>query len=58
MAAIKRMAAMAMMAGLLTGPVAVPSPARRPGRARRGFYPWQVFTDWLGRRRQVTRGSS
>jgi hypothetical protein len=55
MAAVKRMAAVAMMAGLLTGPVGVPGPARRPGRARRGFYPWHVFKDWLGYRRGSAR---
>ena len=55
MTAVKRMAAVAMMAGLLTGPVAAPN--RPPGRPRRGFYPWHVFMDWLGYRRQVRRGS-
>ena len=55
MTAVKRMAAVAMMAGLLTGPVAAPN--RRPDRPRHGFYPWHVFMDWLGYRRQVRRGS-
>jgi hypothetical protein len=58
MAAVKWMVAVATMAGLLTGPVAVPSPARGPGRARRGFYPWHVFKDWLGYRRQMQRESA
>jgi len=56
MAAVKRMAAVAMMTGLLTGPVAAPN--RRPGRARRGFYPWHVFKDWLGCRLQGRRASA
>ena len=55
MAAVKRMAAVAMMAGLLTGPVAAPN--GRPDRPRRGFYPWHVFMDWLGYRRQARRES-
>src|SRR6201989_3039555 len=46
MTAVKCMAAVAMMAGLLTGPVAAPN--GRPDRPRRGFYPWHVFMDWLG----------
>ena len=45
----------AMMAGLLAGPVAAPD--RSPGRPRHGCYLWHVFTDWLGYRRQVRRGS-
>lgn len=55
MAAVKRMAAVAMMAGLLTGPVAAPN--RGPDRPRRGSYSWHVFMDWLGYRRAVRRGS-
>jgi len=55
MTAIKRMVTVAMMAGLLGGPV--PSPNRRPGRPRHGFYPWHVFMEWLGYRRQVRQGS-
>ena len=55
MTAIKRMVTVAMMAGLLGGPV--PSPDRRPGRPRHGFYPWHVFMDWLGYRRQALRES-
>jgi hypothetical protein len=54
MAAVKRMAAVAMMAPLLAGPVAAPNP--RPGRPWRWFYPWHVFTDWRGYRRQPRRG--
>ena len=53
MTAIKRMAAVATMAALLTGPVAVPN--QPPGRPRRGFYPWHVFADWLGCRRRAHR---
>jgi hypothetical protein len=56
MAAVKRMAAVAMMAGLLAGPVAAPNPRR--GRPRRGFYPWHILTDWLGYRRRAHRGSA
>jgi hypothetical protein len=55
MTAVKRMAAVAMMAGLLTGPVAAPN--GRPDRPRHGFYPWHVFMDWLGYRRQARRES-
>lgn len=44
---IKQMAAVAMMAALLGGPVAVPD--RRPDRDRRGFHPWRAFTGWLAR---------
>jgi hypothetical protein len=55
MTAIKRMAAVATMAALLTGPVAAPN--QPPGRPRRGFYPWHVFADWLGYRRQVRQES-
>jgi hypothetical protein len=55
MTAIKRMVTVAMMAGLLGGPV--PSPNRRPGRPPHRFYPWHVFMDWLGYRRQVRQGS-
>jgi hypothetical protein len=51
MAAVRWMAAVTMMAGLLagllTGPVAAPNP--RPGRPRRRFYPWRVFSGWLRR---------
>ena len=56
MAAVKRMATVTMMAGLLAGPVAAPN--RRSDRTRRQFYPWHVFSDWLGYRRQVQRGSA
>jgi hypothetical protein len=45
---VRWMAAVTMMAALLTGPVAVPDP--RPGRPRRGFYPWRAFVGWLRRR--------
>lgn len=55
MKGVKRMVTVAMMAPLLTGPV--PSPSRHRGRPRHGFYPWHVFMDWLGYRRQVRRGS-
>jgi hypothetical protein len=56
MAAVKWMAAVTMTTvGLLAGPVAAPNP--RPGQIRREFYPWHVFLDWLGYRRQVRRGS-
>ena len=54
MTAIKLTAAVATMAALLTGPVAANQP---PGRPRRGFYPWHVFADWLGYRRQVRQES-
>jgi hypothetical protein len=56
MAAVKQIAAVAMMTALLTGPVAAPD--RRPGRARRGFYPWHVVKDWLGYRLRGRRGSA
>ena len=59
MAAVRWMAAVTMMAGLLaallTGPVAAPNP--RPGRPRRGFYPWRVLSGWLGCRRRARRES-
>jgi len=55
MTGVKGMVTVAMMAGLLAGPVAAPN--RRPGRPRPGFYPWHVFMDWLGYRRQVRQGS-
>ncbi len=44
---IKQMAAVAMMAALLGGPVAVPN--QRPRRDRHGFHPWRAFTGWLAR---------
>jgi hypothetical protein len=53
MTSVKRMAAVALMAGLLTGPVAAPN--QPPGRPRRGL--WHVVSDWLVYRRQVRRGS-
>jgi hypothetical protein len=55
MTAVKRMAAVAVMAGLLAGPVAAPN--QPPGRPRRGSYPWHVVSDWLGYRRQARRES-
>jgi hypothetical protein len=51
--AVKRMTAVAVMAGLLTSPVAAPN--QPPGRPRRGL--WHVVSGWLGYRRQVRRGS-
>jgi len=49
MSAVKQVAAVAMMAALLGGPVTPPD--RSPGRGRRGFNPWRAFMGWLGRRR-------
>lgn len=54
MGALKPIAAMAIMAGLLGSPI--PPPGRPAGRRRHGFYVWHVFRDWLAYRRQADRG--
>lgn len=55
MTAVRRMAAVVIMAGLLTTPAAPPDPP--PGQPRYRFYLWHLFTDWLGYRR-ARRGSA
>ena len=50
MTAVRCMAAVAMIAGLLDGPVTPPD--RSSDRGRHRFCMWHAFTGWFGHRRQ------